>query len=171
MKAMMTQYKKMDDLVKKAHHNQKYGDKPYTYHLRQVDLLVTEVNCVDQILECCSYSGIDPDGDNSYAEAVWTLKTIALGHDVDEDTYVTEDILKGLGFSEIVISAILDLSKKEGQTKKEYLENLCKNPWAKCVKKADSFANLLNSLKDGRVKGIKKYTHNLQVLGGVEAVW
>jgi guanosine-3',5'-bis(diphosphate) 3'-pyrophosphohydrolase len=44
----------------------------------------------------------------------------ALGHDLIEDTYVSETHLMEEGFTERIISAILALTKIEGESYEEY---------------------------------------------------
>ena len=64
-------------------------------------------------------------------------KTVALLHDIVEDTEVTVPDLKNLKFSKEVIEAVDVISKKKGQEYFSYLELVKNNNVAKKVKIAD----------------------------------
>lgn len=65
-------------------------------------------------------------------------KIVAYLHDTVEDTYVTLDLLKLLGFSNKVITAVSLLTHdKSSVTYHEYLDNIKANKLAKTVKLAD----------------------------------
>jgi (p)ppGpp synthase/HD superfamily hydrolase len=82
------------------------------------------------------------------------LMCIALGHDLIEDTFkkVEEgvDILRYNGFSERVISGIVALTKRDGQTYEEYKEQVKLNSDAVKVKMAD----LRHNSDIRRLKGV-----------------
>ena len=65
------------------------------------------------------------------------LQCIALGHDLIEDTYVTESLLIDQGFTGRIISAILALTKIEGESYEEYKQKVFSNEDAMKVKMAD----------------------------------
>ena len=63
--------------------------------------------------------------------------TVALLHDVIEDTEYTLDDLKKMGFSEDVLDAILLMTHADGVPYMEYVSQIKKNPIARAVKLAD----------------------------------
>lgn len=69
------------------------------------------------------------------------LLMIAVGHDLIEDTEVTEKRLRALKFSDRVISGIVALSKDESKTYDEYKVQVLSNPDAMKVKYADLIHN------------------------------
>jgi (p)ppGpp synthase/HD superfamily hydrolase len=64
-------------------------------------------------------------------------QTVALLHDVVEDTAVTLGNLKDAGFSDDIITAVDCLSQREGERREEYIMRVAKNPLATMVKLAD----------------------------------
>lgn len=62
---------------------------------------------------------------------------IAVLHDVVEDTPVTLEYLESLGFSARVIDGVDSLTKRPGETRKDYIARLLKNQDAIIVKMAD----------------------------------
>jgi len=70
------------------------------------------------------------------------LEIIALGHDLLEDTVVTERKLRSLGFSERVLRGINSLTKEEGETYEEYKNKVKENKDAIKVKIADLKHNM-----------------------------
>lgn len=65
------------------------------------------------------------------------LMLIALGHDLIEDTLVTEEYLREEGFSKRVIDGIVALTKVEGETYEEYKAKVMANDDAVEVKWCD----------------------------------
>ena len=65
------------------------------------------------------------------------LMCIAVGHDLIEDTDITENILRTEGISERVINGILSLTKIDGEDYDDYKVRVKKNPDAVLVKIAD----------------------------------
>ena len=63
--------------------------------------------------------------------------TVALLHDVIEDTEYTLDDLKKMGFSEDVLDAILLMTHADGVPYMEYVSQIKKNQIARAVKLAD----------------------------------
>lgn len=78
------------------------------------------------------------------------LQIIALGHDIIEDTDVTEGQLAEIGFSERVIAAIRALTKIKGETYEGYKDRVKANPDAVRVKMAD----LRHNSDIRRLKGV-----------------
>jgi (p)ppGpp synthase/HD superfamily hydrolase len=133
----------MTELEKKAYHFAKKkhegqfrrdGVTPYFKHIGDV------------------YLRVDDDED---------LGVIALLHDVFEDTDATEADLFNLGFSFKQVQAVKVLTKKKGQSYKDYLEGVKQNELAKKVKIADMLANLSDKPTE---KQIKKYALGLVYL-------
>jgi (p)ppGpp synthase/HD superfamily hydrolase len=78
------------------------------------------------------------------------LMSIALGHDVIEDTNVTYKDLREAGITERVIKGITALTKQPGQTYDEYKQTVFANVDAMRVKLAD----LRHNTDIRRLKGI-----------------
>ncbi len=92
-------------------------------------------------------------------------------HDLLEDTdYTEEDLRQGLWFEEKVISAIVALTHKKGQSNRDYYLQVKKNPLALKVKMYDIYDNTsrLDGIEDEetRIRLKKKYTHAFDVLFG-----
>lgn len=74
-------------------------------------------------------------------------KTVAMLHDLLEDTEYTEDDLREEGFPEEVVAAVVCLTKTEGEEYTDYVERICKDKLAARVKLADLMDNMdLNRL-------------------------
>lgn len=74
-------------------------------------------------------------------------KTVAMLHDLLEDTEITAEDLRKEAFPEEVIEAVLCLTKTDGEDYTEYIERICKNKLAARVKLADLMDNMdLNRL-------------------------
>lgn len=69
-------------------------------------------------------------------------KTVALLHDVLEDTPVTVADLRQAGFPEEVVDAVVCLTKGEQEDYMAYIERVCNNPLAMEVKLADLADNM-----------------------------
>lgn len=141
---------KMSSLIVVAHHEQKYGDKPYTYHLRMVAEKAHELFGEGKIHN-------PTIGDVK-------LATASLGHDLYEDTYVTKESLLEAGYDSEIVQAIDLVTKKEGLSYKDYLRNLSKDELAWKVKVADTYSNLTESIKVSDVKRVRKYSTQLELL-------
>lgn len=131
-----------------AHSGQKYGNQPYHYHLNQVDRMVKQ--CYD--------------GHPKLEE----LRAIAWLHDVIEDTDKTVDDIKDLGMPGDVVGAVYLLTKREHVSYEEYIEFINCNELARIVKLCDTSCNLMNSVHEGRLNNINKYTKQIQLLGGFD---
>lgn len=68
-------------------------------------------------------------------------KIVAYLHDVVEDTYVTLEDLKKMGFSDKVISAIDAITKRDNEDHEEYIKRVSANDLAKKVKLCDMYHN------------------------------
>ena len=89
------------------------------------------------------------------------LMCIALGHDIIEDTYVTEDHLRVLGFNDRIVRGIVALTKVEGQTHEEYKQAVFGNEDAMRVKmcglRHNSDIRRLKGVTDKDLARLKKY--------------
>lgn len=141
-------------VAKEAHSGQTYGDKPYTYHLGQVRSAVIKINYPDN-------RGVAPYGEE---DTYYKLEMVANLHDSEEDTYLTSQDLLDIGFPEDVVEAVTLVTKKEGVSYKDYLKLLSQNELAWKVKVADTYCNLTESMKDGDVKRVRKYSEQLGLL-------
>lgn len=150
---MQFQFSKAIQFAMEAHKDQKYGDKPYLYHLDQVDQLLTKTQ---------GRNAIEP------GDRMDNLRAIAFLHDVVEDTDTTYEELYEAGFNEHVVQAVGMLSKVGGESYEQYIEGVLTNELATIVKVCDTSANLMNSIFEGNVKRINKYTSQLQLLGGFD---
>lgn len=132
----------------RAHGVQKYGDKPYSYHLTGVARLVKARN---QFIE-----------DEAYFN---TLVVVAWLHDVLEDTPVTyQEVANEFGIH--VADAVHSLTKYPGLEWEHYIM-VCKlNKLALEVKICDTLFNLQESFLGNRLKGMRKYPKQLQLLTG-----
>jgi (p)ppGpp synthase/HD superfamily hydrolase len=97
-------------------------------------------------------------------------KTVAVLHDVVEDTPVTFDDLRAAGFSEPVIAAVDALTKRKGEPLADSMARVVAIPLARTVKLADIADNsnptrlaLLPVVE--RVRLQKKYAETRRLLG------
>jgi len=80
------------------------------------------------------------------------LMSIAVLHDIVEDTDVTLDVLKDLGFSERVVWGVKILTHEEDEPYMDYIKRIALNPDARLVKMAD----LDHNSRILRMKGTRK---------------
>lgn len=83
------------------------------------------------------------------------LQSIAVLHDIVEDTTVTLEFLEHQGFSQRVIDGVDALTKREGEDYNKYINRVCKNYDATVVKMAD----LRHNTDIRRLKGISDKDH------------
>lgn len=124
-----------------AHNDQMYGDKPYLYHLTQVENEVIAILGVEAFRE----------------------RIVAVLHDIIEDTPVKYHDLKERFGAEIA-DAVWAVTKIPGEEYYVYIDRVRANPLALFIKKCDTMCNLKQSFKEQRHKGIIKYTTQLQLL-------
>ena len=90
----------------------------------------------------------------------YTLKTVAILHDVLEDTWVTEDLLRKL-FSKDICDSVVALTRKDNESYQEYIKHLSCDAWARKVKIEDLADNLdlsrLPEITDEDLNRAKKY--------------
>ena len=88
-------------------------------------------------------------------------KATALLHDVIEDSNITADDLLAEGIPETVITAVLALTRQEGETYKAFVLRAKQNPIARKVKIADIEDNLnvlrIKQLTEKDLSRIAKY--------------
>jgi (p)ppGpp synthase/HD superfamily hydrolase len=96
------------------------------------------------------------------------LKTVALLHDILEDTDITEDQLRKQ-FPAQVVDAVVVITKRKGQAYEDYLAKVKANKMALAVKLADIADNMsrLDQLTDlsTRERLTQKYLSAMKVLG------
>lgn len=68
-------------------------------------------------------------------------RIVGVLHDVLEDTSVSLENLRGEGFSEVVLTALLAVTKVEGEEYDDFVRRAAKNPISKNVKMADLLDN------------------------------
>lgn len=88
-------------------------------------------------------------------------KIVALLHDTIEDTDVTPEYLRSEGFPEEIISAVLSVTKQEGENYEDFVRRAAKNAIGREVKIADLEDNMdirrLIEIKDEDVARLRKY--------------
>ena len=90
-------------------------------------------------------------------------KTVAMLHDVLEDTDITEEMLREEGFTERVVETVVCLTKGEGEDYMDYIGRVAKNPLAIQVKLADLEDNMdLNRLPGLTQKDFKRLERYLR---------
>ena len=97
-------------------------------------------------------------------------KIVAVLHDVVEDTEVTVDDLRSLGFSKEVVAAVDAVTKVKGESLDESMARVKANPLALIVKKADISHNADPERQKGlsdesRAKLTEKYEKSARLLG------
>lgn len=94
--------------------------------------------------------------------------TVALLHDVIEDTDYTLDDLRKLGFTEEVVSAVALMTHADGVPYMDYVAEIKKNPIAKAVKLADlrhnSDTSRLDVVTDRDIAREAKYAEAIKLL-------
>lgn len=99
-------------------------------------------------------------------------KIAGLLHDTIEDTYVTPQLLKEMGFDDDIVEAVLALSRHADETYAEFIVRASQNEIAKEVKIADLEDNMdvrrLHEITEKDVTRIRKYLHSWRYLKGLE---
>jgi (p)ppGpp synthase/HD superfamily hydrolase len=146
------------ELAIEKHEGQMYGNLPYMAHLIEVDNLVTKV-----------YKKVKSPGEpysKEPGDEMDCLRAIAFLHDILEDTDTTTYELLDAGICQQVVDAVEKMSKVKGESYSDYIVEVKSNELARKVKLCDTAANLRNSIKEGNIKRINKYSKQLQLLGG-----
>ena len=93
---------------------------------------------------------------------------VALLHDVVEDTDITVEDVRKMGFSEDVCEALSLMTHDENVPYMEYVKKLKKNPIAKAVKLADlkhnSDLTRLDAVDEKTLKRVGKYKCAMKIL-------
>ena len=101
-------------------------------------------------------------------------KIVALLHDTIEDTYVTPQLLRTIGFDDDIVEAVLALSRRTDETYAEFIVRASQNEIAKKVKIADLEDNMdirrLHEISDMDMVRIRKYLHSWRYLKGLEII-
>lgn len=86
---------------------------------------------------------------------------VALLHDTIEDTDVTTEYLLQQGFPEVIVDAVLSLTKREGERYEDFVARAKLNPIGRMVKIHDLEDNMdirrLNELSEESVARLRKY--------------
>lgn len=91
----------------------------------------------------------------------------ALLHDIVEDCDITcERLLTEHNIPQEVVSAVDAITKRNKETRLDYLDRCMENEIALLVKKADTLCNLEQSVIDGDLRRIRKYTKQIGYLCG-----
>jgi (p)ppGpp synthase/HD superfamily hydrolase len=102
------------------------------------------------------------------------IKTVAILHDIIEDTIVNIEDLHTAGFDEDIVALVELLTKRDGEEYFDYLARLSLNPIARQVKMADLEDNLdilqLGMLDVRRVNRMAKYLKAYRGLEGISNV-
>lgn len=107
----------------------------------------------------------------SVMESVSTTeeKIVAIGHDLIEDTNITLEDLRKIGFSESIIEALDSVTHRKNERYVDYIKRTLKNTIGIVVKKAD----INHNLRHDRIVGLhqkvvdrlfKKYEQALKML-------
>lgn len=125
------------------HGDQKYGEKPYVYHLKAVVGMVKTRMKGDPML-------------STYIAVAWL-------HDVLEDTPTTfEELEREFGLA--IAYSVLKLTKVKDVGYEFYMQNIIDHAIARQVKICDTMSNLLESFTTGNVRGMNKYPRQLDIL-------
>ena len=97
-----------------------------------------------------------------------SAKVVALLHDTIEDTDVTAEHLRNEGFPEEIISAVLSVTKQEGENYEDFVCRAAENAIGREVKIADLEDNMdirrLKEITDDDVARLRKYLRAWQYL-------
>jgi (p)ppGpp synthase/HD superfamily hydrolase len=98
---------------------------------------------------------------------------VALLHDVVEDTGLTPEALRGMGYSDEVLQALELVTKRDGEEYEAFMQRLAPNAMARKVKLADLQDNMdLSRIPNPQPKDygrLEKYQRAVQYLREYEA--
>lgn len=90
-----------------------------------------------------------------------TTQIVAVLHDVVEDSEVTFDALREMGYHDDIITALDCLTRRENETYTEFVQRAKQNPIARQVKLADIEDNMdvrrLQTLTDTDMRRLQRY--------------
>lgn len=143
-------------LARQWHDGQMYGDEPYIWHLENVVAKVKTLYQTDENLPL--------------------LIRLAYLHDLFEDTSCSEsdvrDHLSESGlepeFLERLLLGMKAISKKDDESRNQYLVRCSTNADALKVKIADTLSNLECSIRTGELRRIKKYANQIERLSKIQ---
>lgn len=99
-------------------------------------------------------------------------KTVAIMHDLIEDTDVTPEFLIAHGIPSDIVEAVKALTRNAGEEYMDFVERCSKNSIARCVKIADLTDNLdlsrLKSISDNDLQRVEKYKRALAILKEID---
>lgn len=130
-------------IARHAHHGQLYGVRNYyMYHVEGVVELIRNVTS-------------DP-----------VLIIVGLLHDVAEDSKYTIEHIK-YHFGAEIANAVDAITKRDNETREEYIQRCKQNPIATFVKLHDAEFNLAESKKENNTKRIEYYSNTIQLLNNM----
>lgn len=130
-------YLRAREFAKKAHGEQKYGERNYSHHLQQVDKIV---NDFAHLLK---------------ENAILKIKTCAWLHDIIEDTEITKSDLEK-EFNSTIAGIVYKVSNNKKSNEIPY-KKICNCNNAKLIKLFDRLANMENCCITKSTRHIKKY--------------
>jgi (p)ppGpp synthase/HD superfamily hydrolase len=99
-------------------------------------------------------------------------RIVAVLHDVVEDTEWTLERLREAGFSEVEVTAVDHLTRREGEDYFDFVRRAASNPLARAVKRADLLENSdisrLGAITARDRERLAKYAKALAILDEVE---
>ena len=134
------------------HGNQMYGDKPYRYHLKMVMDTYEGIYGMGSMAACvCAMH------DNLEDCEGLTLTVI-------RDWLITQPEFDLYDVDFILIPALDAITKRQEESRKEYLTRVKENMVAKRVKIADAMSNLRQNILDKNLKRAEYYQDTLDKL-------
>ncbi len=96
----------------------------------------------------------------------------ALLHDTIEDTHVTPQLLREMGFADEIVDAVIALTRRSDETYADFIVRASRNEIAKKVKIADLEDNMdirrLPEITETDSIRLRKYLHSWRYLKGLE---
>ena len=156
LKELQDEYFKAYKLAEHYHLDQKdIGGNNYIEHIKYVADNVKEFLYVDDITNL---------------NDIYIVLVAAILHDIIEDCGLTEDELLAEGISQKAINIIKILTHNKIVPYKDYIINISKNKFAKCVKLADLSHNMdirrLKKIDNNAIRRLKKYFYSYKFLIG-----
>lgn len=99
-------------------------------------------------------------------------RVVGVLHDVLEDTEVSSESLRALGFSEEILTALISVTRLPTETYDEFVLRAASNPIGRHVKHADLADNCdLSRIIDPTIKDyerLEKYRHAIEIINALE---
>lgn len=137
------------------HGDQKYGTKPYIYHLSSVVLCANTLYGDSLVISCIS----------AWHDALEDCKEV--DEDIIKTTLKTYEEFDTYHINVGVIPALKAITKQKDVSRDEYLLGVKENGLATKVKIADAMCNLRECLKDGNLPRAQYYQNTLDILLGL----